>query len=545
MVVLALARIVATYSVLNNTSDEPAHIATGMEWLDHGTYDFEPLHPPMRAVFAIGPWLLGQHYYGLGSIWLEGRQILYGDGNYWTVLTSARLASLPFFLLALGIIFVWARRFGDLAALFAVLLYSTLPLALAHAGVAATDVLVTGTLVAALFVWGRWFEQPSYRLAALFGLLAASAVLSKISALPFLVAVVGVSGAMWLARAAATGGGHNAPPRFGARLRLFVVSGAIAVAVACFTFWAGYRFSLRQLWTAAGRPHKRIDAFFGTEGLLHDLAERVSEMYVPAYEFFAGITSVMQYNQARPARVFLGELSYGTPWFFPIGTLVKTPIPFLILMLVGGCLLLRRAWRNAEPMALLPPLAALAIFGVCIGASINIGMRHILPMFPLLAICAGVAAAQIWNFMSRSAALKVAARVTLVSLLSWQLIAGARIHPDYLAYYNECCEAHPDRWLVDSDLDWGQDMARLADELRTRHVDHFSLAWYWTADPDRMGLPPHDELLPYRPVHGWIAISELDLALGTHEPPYDQFKWLRRYVPVTQVGKSMRLYWLP
>ena len=110
-----LARIVATYPVFNQTWDEPAHIAAGMEWIDRGTYTYEPLHPPLaRVLTAIGPRLAGVRSGGHENVWLEGNSILYAGGRYDRNLALARLGVLPFFLLASLVVFLWANRIGGL-----------------------------------------------------------------------------------------------------------------------------------------------------------------------------------------------------------------------------------------------------------------------------------------------------------------------------------------------------------------------------------------------------------------------------------------------
>src|SRR5207249_504887 len=100
-VILASGRIVATYSVFNHTFDEPAHIATGMEWLDKKTYTWEPQHPPLaRILCALGPYLLGGHTHKLpakvitdskDNLEHEGLAILYDGHKYDRTLAAARL----------------------------------------------------------------------------------------------------------------------------------------------------------------------------------------------------------------------------------------------------------------------------------------------------------------------------------------------------------------------------------------------------------------------------------------------------------------------
>jgi hypothetical protein len=222
---------------------------------------------------------------------------------------------------------------------------------------------------------------------------------------------------------------------------------------------------------------------------------------------------------------------------------IKTPFPFLILSVVGGVALLRRSWRLNDPITLVPPVAALLMLLVCIPGSINIGLRHLLPMFPLLAVCAGVGVCVLWQYQGRPSLLL---RGLVIVLVGWQLFTSARSHPDYLAYFNECCGEEPQWWLVDSDLDWGQDLARLSSELKQRRVDRLHIAYFGTADPARHSLPPFKNLLPNKPVRGWVAISERELAGGTgSSPPYNYYAWLLGHRPVAVVGKSIRLYWIP
>jgi hypothetical protein len=547
LLAIAIARIASTYSVFNHTFDEIGHLGPAMEWLDNGTYNYEPQHPPMRAVYAIGPRLLGIHHFEVAHWGEAGAHILYEGGNYWRNLTAARIAALPFFALALLLVFLWTRRLaGPPAALVATLAYSTLPLALGHAGVVANDTLVTGTLTLALFALAHWLARPGFGRALLFGLAAGAAVISKFSALLFLLAVVGATGLLWLLRMKGSGR-DEAPPETRARVLQGVAAVALATLAACVLIWSAYRFSFGPLTDPYSRPHHTLDRIVGAAGPVHDLAYRITAAPVPAPEFWTGIQTLRIYNMFPPASYLMGEISeHGFKAFFTIGILVKTPIPFLLLMFGGMVVLLRRGWRDDDPFALLPPLAAVLIVVACLSAGLNIGVRHVLPVFPLFAIGIGVFSSYVWRATSGPmGARALATRTLLVALFAWQVSSGVRVHPDYLAYFNECCSAEPQRWLVNSDLDWGQDLQRLSLELRKRKIDRIHLAYFGAVEIDRHGLPPHDSLQPYQRVHGWVAASEFRLAMGDYTRPYDQFAWLLEYRPVAQVGKSIRLYYIP
>src|SRR5882672_8936316 len=113
LILLASIRIVSTYTVFSHTSDEPAHIACGMEWLDQHVYRYENQHPPLtRIMAALGPYLDGARSTGQKEMFTEGNAILYGatGSQYDRRLAFSRAGNLPFFWLACGMVFLWGRR---------------------------------------------------------------------------------------------------------------------------------------------------------------------------------------------------------------------------------------------------------------------------------------------------------------------------------------------------------------------------------------------------------------------------------------------------
>jgi hypothetical protein len=534
----AAARIVATYPVFNQTWDEPAHVAAGMEWLSRGTYDYEPLHPPLaRVMVALGPYLDGLRTVGYESVWLEGNALLHGRHAYSRNLTLARLGVLPFFVIGALAVFLWARHlYGDAAAVLATLLFTTLPPVLAHAGIATTDVAATGSLALALYLTTRWLEEPSLRRGIALGVAVGMAVLSKLSALLFLPAALLVL--ILLHRRAAAAGGERKRSRPG---RLAAARAAYLAAI--IVVWAGYRFSIGPLITAADIPLESRPEAQGSLGGLYRAAYNLGRAPVyPAPEFFQGIALVRGKNQAGQKAYLLGDVRRDGWWyFFPVALAVKTPIPFLLLFGVGVAAALRlpapSRWR-----ALAPAAAAGAILLVALPSRINIGLRHVLPMYPLMAVVAGAGAVALWRWRR---ARWLGPAVTSV-LVGWQVAAGLRIHPDYLAYFNEAAGGHPERILIDSDLDNGQDLWRLADTLRSRGVKEVALAYAGSATVAEHRMPRIRWLEPHRPDTGWVAASLWSLKLGSlNQPGHDDFAWLERYQPVARVGRSIRLYYVP
>jgi len=183
--------------------------------------------------------------------------------------------------------------------------------------------------------------------------------------------------------------------------------------------------------------------------------------------------------------------------------------------------------------------AALVVLAM-IPSNINIGLRHVLLAYPLLAIVAGYGSTLLWSSPRRLI------RYSLPVLLLAQVTASLVAHPDYLAYFNAFAGREPDRILVHGDLDWGQDMGRLARMVDELGIEELSLAYFGSAHPPlHMSIPIH-RLMPGKPAAGWIAISRLRLRYDdTITPPFDGFAWLDEYTPVARVGKSILLYNVP
>jgi hypothetical protein len=224
---------------------------------------------------------------------------------------------------------------------------------------------------------------------------------------------------------------------------------------------------------------------------------------------------------------------------------VKTPLAFILLCIAGYDACFSRTSRKHFAWQLwVPGACAPAILAVCIPTSINLGVRHILVMYPMLAIVAGFGATSLLRRRKAVAALGIA-------LLAWQTTSSALAHPDYLAYFNEIVRSEPERILSDSDLDWGQDLQRLSNKLKELGVKEVSLIYFGTVDLSQHGLPIVRFPQPYQPVTGWIAVSAhmetIESALTQRElKRTDQpLGWLESERPVAKIGKSIKLYYVP
>ena len=539
LIIIGIGRIVAAHAESWQTFDEPYHLAAGMEWLDRGQFRYEIRHPPLaRVAGAMGPYFGGVRSFGMEDMLDEGNRLLAANGAYERNLSLARLGIVPFFVAVCLVVAFWGQAtFGQSAGLAAVLLLTTTPPFLGHAGFATLDMPCAAMTTMALFAWCLWLEEPSRPRSWFLGCAAALAVLAKFTAVGFLA----ISGLMlavlyWFRTSDVSRGADLPSPR-----RRLIKMLAWAAMAFFLTIWAGYRFSFGPIKTEGQDPldlHGKIQRWFASEGIAHDAAVWLTDnLLLPAPDFWRGAVGAIARNNQGQTTYFLGEVrSHGWWYYYPLIIAMKTPLPFLILTVIGVGVALGRIISRAGDLRLLGPLIAVfGIVGLGMIGSIHNGVRQVLPVYPLLALTAGFGV--VWLF-SWTRFQIVGAGLGVV-LLSWQLAASVLAHSDYLSYFNELVGDSPERIVVDSDLDWGQDLKRLATALERRGVTRVAICYLGTADLELpfFHLPNHTGLAPHTKTTGWIAISVYQLKLG-------DYAWLDEYEPVEKVGRSIRLYYI-
>lgn len=534
IVLIAVARISLTWSVFSQTWDEPGHISCGLQYLLEGRYVFERQHPPLaRMAVALGPWLTGANFgpTPAPSRDAAGLDALYAGGQYKNRLSLARAGIIPFLVLGAAVIWVWARRIGgSVGALFALLLFTTSPPVLAHGGVATTDMPSAATLTLALFTLVLWWMRPTLPRSLLLSLTVAVTIYTKYSALAFLPACVMVLLVAEVVR-------RWRHPTMRRTLTLVSVPWAKLLLICClclFLLWAGFLFSFDHI-----RMGAVVMRWFPTH-------PELLQYRVPMPEFVDGILEVINHNESGHPAYLLGQYSEKGWWsFFPVALAVKSPIPLLLLcVLAAATLIVSMHRRRTEWWVLLPLLFTAAIMAVAIAGNINIGVRHILAVYPLIAITAGVGAALLFT------AGGIRARIAVIALLSWQTINSVTAHPDYLAWFNEFVRTNPEHVLVDSDFDWGQDLDRLAAWTRDQGLKEISLIYFGCTRPAEHGIPGVRILGPGERGSGWIAVSITNLtkmneAWREFNKGRRAFEWLDAYRPKGRVGRTILLYYVP
>lgn len=236
--------------------------------------------------------------------------------------------------------------------------------------------------------------------------------------------------------------------------------------------------------------------------------------------FLEGINELRAHNRGgHPAYLFGDVRREGWWYYFPAALWFKSTIPLLIAFACG-------VRRQTAPIV----AAIVAMLIVAMASRISIGVRHVLPLYPLMAIVAAHGVMQL-------------RRPFAIALLAAQVLSFSLAHPDHLAYFNVTAGRDPSRILLDSNLDWGQDILRLEEACARHRIDALHVALFTSADLRRHRLPPLVPLRPFTPARGWIAVSEMQLKdVGARDRPRGAYDWLLQYQPVERVGTSIRLY---
>jgi hypothetical protein len=554
----------STWRVYSNTWDEPEHLAAGIELLDRGRYEYDTEHPPVARIFmALGPYLAGAHSYGTPPPdgVQEGVDILYTDGHYDTFLTLARLGTLPWLAVLLLATWFWARRLtgSEGEALLAVLLVASVPPILGHAALATLDVAAAATVLLALYALQCWFVSGRWRDAVFAGITAGIAIGSKFSAVPFLILGFAVLGAAQgvLARrgrrTATDAKGASADQRAASAVRALPESQwrrrTSGLAIMALTALVPLFIVYAPLSSAHSSIDHRYELALGfllqEHGLSHAAGVFLGHIWLPRWVkgVVEGIIAIKAHNDTGHLSFLLGELrSTGWWYFYLVGLAVKTPLPLLATGPVGLAILAREGWRTCDGWRLAPALLFLTVLVFASSFShINIGIRHILVLYPFMALGGAHAVTLAWQSLRKATVrpLAILGSALLVGLVGWQASTLWTANPDYLPYFNEAV-VHPAKVLVDSDLDWGQDLWRLEKRAAAIKIPLLNLAYRGTADLTREALPSYVVLPPWKQVTGWVAISAL---AKEHDPK--GYAWLDAYQPVEWVGKTIKLYYIP
>lgn len=463
VVLLALHVVLGTAAAVRQsvTVDEIFHVTGGYFFdrfsdyrlhTDNGVLP-QRLHAlPAVLAGAQPPPLEGSEYWRAADLQVVSHQFFYESGNdHWPLLLRARLINSIFGVGICLLVFAWARRLaGDLAGLVALALAAFSPTLLAHGPLATTDAAAAFFLLASAGAFWRQLRDGGGIPLALSAVVFALACVSKYSA----VLLLPIYGLLALVHFLSASPGQRRAGRVAASL---AVHGAVAWIAIWMCFGFRYDLAAPGLPAAEGFPAK-LDWMLDQAGWQGVVIGQLRAHRLFPEGFLFGYTNTYLGSLSRGA-FLAGEFS-NTGWrsFFPLAFLWKsTPVELAGVVVVAVTAGLH--WRRLQPwLVRLAPLLALGgVYGaVALASHLNIGHRHLLPLYPVLFVLTGVALARA-NISHRL-------RLAFAGLAGGaQLFAAAVISPHYLAYFNAFAGGPSNGWrlLVDSSLDWGQDLPDL------------------------------------------------------------------------------------
>ncbi|MBI2192149.1 MAG: glycosyltransferase family 39 protein [Planctomycetes bacterium] len=497
------------------TLDEPVYLMAGTGYLRSGRFDLNPEHPPLWKELAAAPLL----FMGTGNGPLDP----WHPGNAWEAESIFRCARFALFLLLFPVtgwlVYTWSRElWGQWGGIFSLVLYAFCPNLLAHCRLVTPDFPATASFLAVCYAFWRYCTRPSLGRFACCALVLGLALACRFTVLLLVPSMV----LILLIQAH-----RNAPcPALqpGKPFRGIPSAGRV--------------FAIPALLLMASVPILALP--YGLTGFSH---------------YFTGLSRFMAHAGASGHDGFLfGRYSREGWWYYyPVALALKTPLPILISLLLCA---VSRGWSGARPDGaeafLWMPVAVLLL-----AASVNkvsIGVRLVLPILPLVYVGLGrLVTLPCWKQpLSKAAA---------ACLGVWYITVSWSIHPNYLGYFNELVGREKGyHYLSDSNVDWGQDLPRLAAYLRETGREGILLAYFGLAPPDYYGirwqyLPSNDPNKDGAWRAAWeqsgcflqegeprlLAIS-VTLLKGVPFTDHTVYSWLEARLPAARIGSSIFVY---
>ena len=506
LIALMLALQIASMLDESQTWDEGIHLLAGYAYLRTGTYTVSPEHPPLGRILCALPLLALDLDLPTAPLTPPGldaaREFLYRNRlSPDIILAAARSMTVLLTVLFAAWLAWWtARRFGPVPALIALALFCFDPNIIAHGRYVTTDLIAALTIFLTCTLWIDYLDQPTRLRLVLAGGALGAALASKNSAL-FLIPVVIALG-LW-------------KRRFKGTLAALALAFAVLVVV--------YAPEMSRITHA-----EPLSTHLQRKGLpARLLAFTADTLHLPYWSYLDGIDQLLELNDSGEPAYLLGQTGHSGWWYyFPVAFLVKTPVGTLAAIFLALAL----AWRTRPRNWILYSLAAipLVFFAICVQSHITIGHRHILPIYAFLFVLVGITLARY-----RRAAIVLTALVAVESLA---------IYPYYLSFFNRAAGGPlaGSRYLVDSNLDWGQDGKRLGAYMASHRIRRVCLSYFGNLDYLRYGI--EFDLMPARPEDAdCIAAVSATSLQGLYGNP-NETAWLRTRRPDDRVGYSIFLY---
>jgi hypothetical protein len=555
---LALHAALAIWGAARNsvTFDENFHLPAGVALVARGYTAASVAQPPLVKALAAIPALAAGARVPPDSLVEVPDETKVGEAfmrlnadRYVRVYFAARMSAVALSLVLGLLVWHWAgRRYGPRAALLALAVYALLPETLAHAGLVGMD-LPTGLMfLLSVYAFERFAATGAWAWWVALALSVGAAFLTRFSAVqlgPILILLYLVG--------LATG---QIPRRVRVAVGLLLLP-----LTSLLMLHAGYlgQTTFDPLSTYSFHS----PGFRALQEAHPGLRPPLPDAYV------GGLDYLLSLAQTDKPSYLLGTVRSGHTWYyFPLAIAFKWPLAFFALLLTRVATLLRarrdREWAWRQALLLLPVAVGL---GSAMSAHLEFGVRSVFPLLPFLCVWLGgglaereaeapAGHARVRGARAGAAPRRAAARIAM-GLVAVLAIETATCAPWYLTFFNlpSGGPGGGDRLVNDSNVDWGQGLIALREELARRGIGRILLVYHGTTDPAIYGidyLPYHGG--PIAPGSEWMAVSSYFLA-GLPAPMMTQsgrsefvrfgFQKLRDQAPAARPAHCMYLYRLP
>ncbi len=562
--------------------DELAHIPAGYSYLNNLDYRLNPEHPPLVKMLAGIPLLfLDLNFPTDDPAWTEevngqwdiGNVFLYQSGNDADqIIQWARIGPMVLTLLLIIFVYIWSRELmGNWWALLPSIGVALSPHFLAHGHYVTTDVAAALGVVVSLYYFNRYLTSPNKKTLIIAGIAFGFAQLTKFSALILVghMLVMAVIYALLRFNKDKHELRHAFTLIFTYLKRLFLI----------FTIGALVIYPLYALISTNNPPKKQLsdttaiigDANFENPplGYLADTTVWLSDKPIlrPYAQYLLGILMVLKRSSEDNTLYFMGDVSKtGGPWYFPTIYALKETLPMLILVGLGIIFalfaavkaLFRRTPTIREYLDTnLHEFSAMLFVWIYVLYSVvsplNIGLRHLIPILPLIYI---LATGVLRKHALKDEYKKQLRSAMVVFLFIWQGAIAVTAFPNYLPYFNDLVDKDSGwRYATDSNYDWGQDLKRLAAFVEQNNIQKMGIHYFGGGSPKyymgETAIPWYSEFgNPIESGIEWMAISinELQIATapavsGFTRDIEKEYRWLNNPTsPDFIVGKSIFVY---
>ncbi len=486
ILLLCFYLILSVGSVLQKSStfDEIIHLTAGYSFWLLNDYRLNPENGILPQRLAALPLLLEnprfptttQEAWWSSNALEIGYQFFYKLGN-----DADRLLLLGRIVIAMIgagtglVVYFWSRKlFGTNAALLSTTLFVFTPTMVANGALITSDMAVTFFLMVSAWTFWTMLHKWNVLSVLLSAFSFAFLLVSKFSA-PVIFPIM----LLLLCIRFMFGKSHPRPSL--SRIVTAVVLHMVIPFLLIWTFY-GFRFTALNNFTP-GKEHFQ-DPWSQGLGKMGSLLQLAREARLLPEAYLQGFATVLGHGQQRVA--FLnGKYSLRGWWyFFPYALLVKTPLPVFGVLILGAAALALRKKDSADLYLLSPLLVLLIIYwGFALQSNLNIGHRHLLPTYPALFILAGAAV----RWLDKRAGV-----ITIAAMMIWFIAESSFFFPHHLSYFNQIVGGPKNgyKYLVDSSLDWGQDLRLLKKWLdKNRAPSPVYLSYFGTGSPLYYQIP--------------------------------------------------------